>query len=169
MKKVNLGSGGRPLEGYVNVDIASYAPKVDVVHDLDVYPWPFESESVDEIVMAQCLEHLTDHNKAMQEIHRILKDGGVAKITVPHFTWQLAFTDPTHKHFFGYHTFKYYAGHGGYFNFKFSSCKTRLVFGKRLSVWNYVLEPIFNRFPTMYEQSPLRMFPALNVEAVLEK
>lgn len=167
--KLNLGSGGRPLHGYVNVDVNSSSPNVDIVHDLNVYPWPFETDSVDEVIMWQCLEHLVDRNLAMKEIHRILKKGGVAKITVPHFTWQYAYIDPTHRHFFAYQTFFYYAKDCGYFDFKFSSCKVKLVFGKRLSFWNHILEPLFNWFPDVYEQSPLRIFPALHVDAVLEK
>lgn len=167
--KVNLGSGGRPLEGYINVDRNPNAPGVDIVHDLDKYPWPFDSDSVDEVIMEHCLEHLVDHNRAMKEIYRILKHGGVAKITVPHFTWQYAYADPTHKHFFAYGTFFYYASDCGYFDFKFSSCKVRLVFGKRLSIWNIILEPLFNLFPNVYEQSPLRIFPALHIKAILVK
>ncbi len=167
--KLNLGSGGEPLKNYINVDINPRAPKVDMVYNLDDYPWPFKGETVDEVIMDQCLEHLADHNRAMKEIHRILKKGGIAKISVPHFTWQFAFHDPTHRHFFGYNTFFYYIGRGGYFDFKFSSCKVKLTFGKRLSVWNIILEPIFNRFPDVYEQSPLRMFPALTVDAELVK
>lgn len=103
--KINLGSGGEPREGYVNVDCNPRATKVDIVWNLDNYPWPFEDNSVDEVYMDQCLEHLADHNRAMKEIHRILKKGGTANISVPHFTWQFAFQDPTHKHFFGYNTF----------------------------------------------------------------
>jgi len=167
--KLNLGSGGAPLEGYANVDSNPKAPAVSVVHDLDVYPWPFEDNSVAEILMNHCLEHLTDHNRAMKEIHRILKPGGKAKITVPHFTWQYAFIDPTHKHFFGHRTFYYYAGDCGYFDFQFSRCSAKIVFGKTLSVWNYLIEPFANLFPNVYEQSPLRMFPAIHVEAVLVK
>jgi len=167
--KLNLGSGGRPIKGYINIDKNSTAPDVDVVHDLDIYPWPFETESVDEVLMLQCLEHLMDHNRAMKEIHRILKMKGVAKISVPHFTWQYAFHDPTHRHFFGYNTFFYYARDCGYFDFRFYSCKVKLVFGKRLSLWNIILEPLFNCFPNVYEQSPLRVFPALTVDAELIK
>ncbi|MBU1853371.1 MAG: class I SAM-dependent methyltransferase [Candidatus Omnitrophica bacterium] len=167
--KLNLGSGGRPLKGYINVDKSLNITGVDITHDLDEYPWPFEDESVDEVIMNQCLEHLIDRNRAMKEVHRILKKGGIARISVPHFTWQYAYTDPTHRHFFAYRTFFYYAGRGGYFDFKFSSCKVRLVFGKRLSFWNIILEPIVNLLPDVYEQSPLRIFPALKVEAVLMK
>ena len=167
--KLNLGSGGEPREGYLNIDKNPCAPSVDVVHDLDQYPWPFESGVADEILMEHCLEHLVDHNRAMKEIHRILRKGGTAKITVPHFTWQFAFHDPTHRHFFGYNTFFYYARDCGYFDFKFSSCKAKITFGKRLSLWNIILEPIFNRFPNAYEQSPLRIFPALTVDAELIK
>ena len=167
--KLNLGSGGEPREGYLNIDKNPCAPRVGVVHDLDQYPWPFESEVADEILMEHCLEHLVDHNRAMKEIHRILRKGGTAKITVPHFTWQFAFHDPTHRHFFGYNTFFYYARDCGYFDFKFSSCKAKITFGKRLSLWNIILEPIFNLFPNAYEQSPLRIFPALTVDAELIK
>jgi len=169
MTKLNLGSGGRPLEGYINVDISATAPKVDLVHDLNKIPWPFESESIEGIVMSQCLEHLDDHNSAMREIFRVLKPGGSAVISVPHFTWQLAYADPTHKHFFAYPTFSYYTGRGGYFDFKFTDCKVRIVFGKKHSLWNYVIEPIANLFPNMYEQSPLRIFPALSLVATLKK
>jgi SAM-dependent methyltransferase len=167
--KINLGSGGKPLEGYVNVDSNQKAPKVDVVWNLDDYPWPFKDDSADEVLMDQCLEHLTDHNRAMKEAHRILKKGGVTKISVPHFTWQFAYHDPTHKHFYGYNTFFYYARDCGYFDFQFSSCRVKIVFGKRLSVWNIILEPLFNLMPNVYEQSPLRMFPALTVDAELVK
>ena len=145
------------------------APGVNLICDLDNFPWPFRNGSVSEILMDQCLEHLADHNRAMKEIHRILAKSGLAKISVPHFTWQFAFQDPTHRHFFGYNTFFYYARDCGYFDFKFSSCKVKLIFGKRLSIWNIFLSPIFNRFPNVYEQSPLRIFPALKVNAELIK
>lgn len=166
--KLNLGAGQRVLNGYVNVDKIA-GPGIDVIWDLNIYPWPFADESVEEIVMSHCLEHLDDHNQAMKEIYRILKKGKIAKISVPHFTWQFAYADPTHKHFFSWRTFFYYTGRGGYFDFAFSECRIKIVFGKRYSFWNYLIEPLANLFPDVYEQSPLRIFPAVEIQAILRK
>lgn len=165
--RLNLGSGALPKTGYVNVDRNPAAPGVNLVHDLDIYPWPFADASVDELQMEHCLEHLVDHNRAMKEIHRILKPGARARIVVPHFTWQLAWSDPTHRHFFGYHSFEYYTHDCGYFDFRFAASRVRIQFGKTLSVWNYLVEPFANCFPDVWEQSPLRMFPAVSLEAIL--
>ena len=63
------------MEGYVNVDMFDH-PDVNIVYDLNIMPWPFEDDSIEEVFMAQCLEHLVDHNAAMKEIYRILKPGG---------------------------------------------------------------------------------------------
>ena len=167
--RVNLGSGDLPLEGYINVDVNPNLPEIDIVHNLNQYPWPFDDDSVDEVVMMHCLEHLDEHNNAVKEIYRILKKDARVIFTVPHFTWQFAYADPTHKHFFAYWTFFYYARMGNYFDFKFSSCKVKIVFGKTLSFWNWVLEPLFNLIPNVYEQSMLRMFPAIEIRAELIK
>jgi hypothetical protein len=35
----------------------------------------------------------------MEEIHRILKPDGIVKIWVPHYSSNLAFTNPDHKRF----------------------------------------------------------------------
>ena len=49
MNKINLGSGGLPMDGCINVDKSPNALNVNIIHDLDVYPWPFESNWADEI------------------------------------------------------------------------------------------------------------------------
>jgi len=166
--RLNLGSGARPKEGFINVDLAPM-PGVDLVHNLDEMPWPWEENSVDYIQMHQVLEHLADHNAAMREIHRILKPGATALISVPHFTWEYAFHDPTHRSFWGYQTFRYYVNRGGYFDFAFRSVKLHLEFAKRRAFYNHLIEWIANRWPEMYEHTPLRIFPAMKVHALLVK
>jgi predicted SAM-dependent methyltransferase len=49
MMKINLGSGAKPIQGFANIDKNRKSPNVNLVCDLDLYPWPFKDESVDEI------------------------------------------------------------------------------------------------------------------------
>ena len=55
--KVNLGCGNKILRGWVNLDKYDVYP-VDVVHDLETFPYPFETGSCTEILMNHVLEHL---------------------------------------------------------------------------------------------------------------
>jgi SAM-dependent methyltransferase len=68
-------------------------------------PYPFEDNSVDEIHFYHVLEHLHDPIRKLEEIHRILKPGGVLYMRVPHFSSMGAFTDVTHVRPFGYFSF----------------------------------------------------------------
>lgn len=104
---LNLGSGSDRLSGFVNVDVVAL-PEVDVVHDLDVLPWPWEDGSVTMIIGQDVFEHLTDPVGFMIESHRVLEPDGQLVLKVPHFRHQDAFTDPTHKRFCTEHTWDYW-------------------------------------------------------------
>jgi len=80
--KLNLGSGDKYRKNYVNVD---YCGNPDITHDLSSFPWPFESNSVDEIYSEHFLEHVNDYERTIKEIHRILKNGGLLAFRVPHW------------------------------------------------------------------------------------
>jgi len=102
--KINLGSSGFNKEGYINVDIRpSVSP--NVLHDLNIFPYPFEDGSADRIEMTHVLEHLTDPFKVMGELHRILRPGGELYIAVPHFS--RGFTHSEHARGFDI-SFPYY-------------------------------------------------------------
>lgn len=81
--KINLGCGDKILPGYLNVDVCG-APDAQV--DLSVYPWPFETESAEEVLAEHFLEHVKDFESTILEIHRILKPNGVFHFKVPHFS-----------------------------------------------------------------------------------
>ncbi len=81
--KLNFGCGKDIKPGFINVDYVKH-DGVDIVHDLGEIPYPFESNSADEIVMSHVLEHLVYPLKAIIECHRILKTGGLLYISVPH-------------------------------------------------------------------------------------
>ena len=102
---VNLGCGKVRIPNSIGVDRVKIENYVDVVHDLDRVPYPFKSNSIDEIHMYHVLEHLHDPIKKLEEIHRILKPGGILYMRVPHFSSMGAFTDITHVRPFGYYSF----------------------------------------------------------------
>ena len=49
----------------------------------DAYALPFEDESFDRIIAAEILEHLPEDEKAMAELFRVLRPGGLIAVTVP--------------------------------------------------------------------------------------
>ena len=71
---------------------------VDFVHDIDK-GIPFSDNSVDTVYMDNALEHMSDFEFQMKEICRVLKEGGIAIIKVPHYSCFRAFTFG-HKLFF---------------------------------------------------------------------
>ncbi len=105
---INLGCGKTRIPDSIGVDYTKIEDYVDVVHDLDTVPYPFEAGSVDEIHMYHVLEHLVDPIKKMEELHRMLKTGGKLFIRVPHFSSMGAFSDITHIRPFGYTSFDYF-------------------------------------------------------------
>lgn len=105
---LNLGCGKTRIPESIGVDKYPVEDYVDVIHDLDITPYPFEDNYADEIHLYHVLEHLHDPLMKMEEIHRILKPGGVLYMRVPHFSSMGAFTDITHVRPFAYASFDYF-------------------------------------------------------------
>jgi len=105
--KIDLGCGQRKREGYIGVD-ALALPGVDIVHDLDVFPYPFEEGSAGTVWMDNILEHVKDPLKVMEEVHRISANGAGVVVSVPYFRSCYATIDPTHRNFFGVWWFCYF-------------------------------------------------------------
>lgn len=96
--KLNLGCGYNKLDGYANVDSDPNC-QPDVLADLED-SLPFEDNSVDEIVLNHVLEHLGQTTKVYfhvwKEMYRVLKDGALVLITVPHHNHDNFHHDATH-------------------------------------------------------------------------
>lgn len=157
---LNLGSGRKQQTNAVNVDIVPDTDP-DVVHDLNDTPWPFESNRFTEVTAFDVVEHLSDIVRVMEEIHRVCQDRAVVKITVPHYSCANAFTDPTHRHYFGWSSFHYFTG-ANEFSFytrrRFAHQRTQLMFYPTLM--NKLVWRLANRFPQQYERRWAWMFPA---------
>lgn len=88
----NVGAGGFSHPYWTNVDKPSgfYAQlqedQVDVAYDLfDQAPLPIEDESAEIVYTSHTLEHVPDAaaRHFFEEAHRVLKPGGVLRVTMP--------------------------------------------------------------------------------------
>ncbi len=78
---LNLGSGPRVISSDIkNVDIHPYIG-VDIV--ADIMAVPLTDETVSGIISDNVLEHVEDPIRAVAEMHRLLKSGGLAYIATP--------------------------------------------------------------------------------------
>ena len=124
--KLNVGCGAFRKKGFLNVDISDKL-NPDLIHDLDQMPYPFPDNAFEHIEADHVLEHLSDPFKAMEEWHRILKNGGSLIVRVPHFS--RGFTHADHKRGFDV-SFPYYfkkTFQGGYTGIDFEIEKIRLT------------------------------------------
>ena len=77
--KINLDSGNKKYEGFLNL-AKSDIFKPDIIHDLEVFPYPFKNNEIKEIKMYHILEHLGQEpvifNSIMKELYRVCENQG---------------------------------------------------------------------------------------------
>jgi SAM-dependent methyltransferase len=167
-RKLNLGSGKSNIPDALTVDRVA-ASNPDVVHDLDVFPWPFEDNSFESIYCFDVLEHLRDIVKTMEEVHRISENGAHIHIATPHFSCANSYTDPTHIHHLGYFFLDYFTGENQwdfYTKARFKKIRSHLHFYGRYK--NLHISWLANRFPRFYEEHLTWIFPAWYMSFELE-
>lgn len=96
MAKLNLGCGKLLMKEWVNVDIKGGEVMADAAF------LPFRRHSFDEVLASHVLEHVEDLGAVMNEVHRVLRQGGIFKARVPYGLKGLY--DPFHRHAFGLDT-----------------------------------------------------------------
>jgi len=104
--KLDLGCGDAKPEGYVGID-KEPGPQVDVVHDLE-QGIPYPDNSADEIRANHVLEHLSDKEKIMTEVWRVLKPGGQFVFEVPSTKGEGAFNHPGHVSYWNKSAFAFW-------------------------------------------------------------
>ncbi len=177
-KKLNVGCGKDIRSGWINLD-AHQLPGVDIVHDIEKEPLPFEDNTFDFVLCRNILEHI-EYIPVMKELHRIMKSGGSLIIRVPHFTSRRNFDDPTHKKMFSIRTFDYFVKNSRmqkdyYFDFHFTKIThSRILFEKKWYIYNHLVEWFINASKklreTFYEATCIsRLFPADNIIIKLVK
>jgi len=169
--KLNLGSGLDIKEGWINVDFTN-KDGANVEHNLEIFPYPFKNNSVDEILMNNSLEHLEDTIKVMEELHRICKPNAIITIIVPHYSGCMAFGHLTHKRFFGSGSFNNFKPDNWerYTDFSFNVLENRLIWLDCRNWWwirpiKKIIDKIINKNPFLAERFlayPLGGFDHIN-------
>ena len=164
---LDVGCGQAKYPGATGIDI-SPETEADLVVDLNEMPYPIESDSFDQILCQDVLEHVRQPLKVLEELHRIGRHGGRVQIRTPHYSSVLAYGDPTHEHYFSVMAvrsfeqplFSHYA-----------TARFRLVH-VTLDFWDPIrwlgLGWLANRFQSVYEMLFAFVLPAMNIRAELE-
>lgn len=165
---LDIGCGSRKFSNAIGIDKIA-GENVDIVWDIDQYPWPIENDSFDLIVLQYSLEHIDNIVKAMEEIYRISRNGAVVLIQVPFFRNLDAITDPTHKHFFAVHSMDYFIEGARVFNYHYSKAKFELAGkwlgwpGKSRNLVRGILKRFINKMPNFYERYLSIIYPVKNI------
>ncbi|MCD6565274.1 MAG: methyltransferase domain-containing protein [Bacteroidales bacterium] len=144
MITLDIGCGNNKTNGTIGLDRVR-TDGVDILCDIE-QSLPLKSGTIDKIIASHVLEHMGNVIKTLEEIHRVLKMGGVAIIEVPHVRSLGAFMDPTHKHFFTIMTMDYFTDESAfnyYSHARFRIMRKELKFKPRWLQWLFNLRPEF--------------------------
>ena len=94
--KINLGSGLKRYDGFLNVDMDPLV-EPDYLVDIRQAKLPFDDNSIEEIKAHHILEHIGEpFIPLMKELYRICKPGAILDILAPHHQHENYYGDPTH-------------------------------------------------------------------------
>ena len=164
---LDIGCGAAKAPGAIGLDI-SPDTDADIVHDLDVFPYPIADASFDQILLQDVIEHVQEPIRVFEELHRIGRPGARIRLRTPHFSSVLAYGDPTHRHYFSTIAVRSLAEprftH-------YTDARFRLV-DVHLDMWLPFrligVGQLANRFPDVYEKYLAFRFPTMNIRAEFE-
>lgn len=179
--RLNLGSGGKPMAGYYNVDLLEL-PGVDVVANLNEPLAALPDNCVEAVSSRHTLEHVDRLLELLAELHRVTRPEARLEITVPHFSNPYGYSDPTHVRFFGLYSFFYFCDTADQprrkvpnfympHRFRVETIRCRLLKASIADkVLQTLLEPLINRniaWLDWYERRLCRWLPISDIRYVL--
>ena len=175
LKILDLGCGKKKKVGAIGVDCSSRF-NADIVHNLNKFPYPFKKNSIDFIYIDNCLEHLNEPIKVMEELYRILKINSLVKVIVPYFRSRYAYIDPTHKTFYTINSFDYYdPSRQFYKRYEYTSIKfkiEKIIFNENIPSRNLIkkiVTKIANKYHDFYEGYLSHLVPLDDITFILKK
>jgi SAM-dependent methyltransferase len=172
VRSLDIGCGKSKALGCIGVDRVAL-PGVDIVHDLDHFPWPFSDDEFSIVYANHFLEHVSHIIETLAEIHRISTRDGRLICRVPHYASDNFHTDLTHKVAFGYRSFDHFSINGKaaydfYAPFKFEILRRRIKFMSPLRRFDPFrilgIEALANMFPRIYERFFVYMLPPAEIQ-----
>jgi SAM-dependent methyltransferase len=149
---LELGCGRIKHPNAVGIDRIPL-PGVDVVHDLNAYPYPLEDNTFDVVYAIHVIEHLDSVLAVMEEIYRITRPNGRVIVITPHYSDAMSWQDPTHKWHLSSYSLNYFAPdyHTNYYSKARFRIKSKHV--ELASIWKMLglqfLVNLDNRFPAL--------------------
>jgi len=97
--KLDLGCGENKQFGFVGMDNRKLKG-VDIVHDVEKFPYPLPDKSCSVVVASHLIEHINPHGGIfmglMDEVWRITKEDGEFLMSMPYAGSPGYWQDPTH-------------------------------------------------------------------------
>lgn len=106
---LDIGCGENKQQNFVGMD-ARTLEGVDIVHDLEVFPYPLPDESCNKIVGSHIFEHIKPwlSINVLNELWKIMNWGGSLILTMPYAGSKGYWQDPTHCNGCTEATFQYF-------------------------------------------------------------
>jgi SAM-dependent methyltransferase len=164
---LDIGCGSAKTPGATGLDISADTD-ADIVHDLDVFPYPIEDNSFDQILMQDVIEHVREPYRVLEELHRIARPGARIQLRTPHFSSVLAYGDPTHRHYFSTIAIRALAEprFAHYTQVRFREVRVTLDLWLPFRVLG--IARLANRFQSAYEKYFAFRYPTMNIRAEFE-
>ncbi len=166
MLVLDIGCGKKKREaGAIGLD-RQPGSAADVLCELRHFPWPVRDNCADRVYLSHFLEHQPDILRVMAEVHRIAKPGAEVIAVTPHYSSPDSFTDPTHLHHLGCHSFDYFE-RDSFQDFTYNAGGFRIL-ERRLTFGGNVLLDNLGRMIAaisvdFYEKHFAWIFPARNL------
>lgn len=147
--KLNIGSGIKKFEGYVNID-SDHNCNPDVVMILGEDKFPFDDNTVEEVIAHHVFEHIgSGFFDFMKELYRVCKHQAIIDVQVPHPRHDYFLGDLTHVRAITVenirHLSKTWCQTQGYINSSWSGLAKQLNVDFEIISYNYILDESFKQ------------------------
>jgi len=108
--KLDCGCGLNKQKGFIGMDKRKIPGVVDIIHDIEVFPFPLPDNTCSVILMSHVIEHIKPWLMIdlMNELWRVMEPGGQLWLAFPYAGSFGFWQDPTHCNGCNQATFTYF-------------------------------------------------------------